>query len=82
MQDLPVEAVKVLIYSQVNILGGDFFSLKLHSIVHLSNFIKKDSITELFLHGSSALVLFKLSKNFLRDSFAKHFLTKSQASTG
>ena len=29
MQDLSVEALKVPIYSQVNILGGGFFSLKL-----------------------------------------------------
>ena len=29
MQDLPIEAQKALIYSQLNILGGDFFSLKL-----------------------------------------------------
>ena len=29
MQDLFVEALKVLIYSQVNIFDGGFFSLKL-----------------------------------------------------
>ena len=45
-----------------------------------SNLIKKDSITELFLHGSCAVALFKLLRNFLRHIFAKHFLTKSLAS--
>ena len=29
LQDLPVEALKVLIYSRVNLLGGGFFPLKL-----------------------------------------------------
>ena len=40
----------------------------------------KRSITELFLHGSCAVALFKSSINVLRDIVAKHFLTKSQAS--
>ena len=40
----------------------------------------KRSTTELFLHGSCGVALFKSSRNFLRDIFAKHFLTKSRAS--
>ena len=79
MQDLSVEALKVLIYSQVKLLGGGFSSLKLQ-VQGSSRLIKKDFTTELFLHGSCAVSLFKLSRNFLRDTFAKHVVTKSQAS--
>ena len=41
--------------------------------------LKKDSNTEVFPYGLFTVTLFKLSENFLRDIFAKHFLTKSQA---
>ena len=83
MQDLSVEALKVLKYSLVNILGGGFFhrSCRSREFITAISF-KKDSITELFLHGSCEVALFKLSRNFLLDIFAKHFLTKSQASIG
>ena len=76
MQDLSVEALKVLIYPQVEA----FFHRSCRSRVHPSNFIKKDSITEIILHWSCAVALFKLSINFLRNIFVKHFLTWSQAS--
>ena len=42
--------------------------------------LKTDSSTEVFEYGLFMVTLFKLSRNFLRDIFAKHFLTKSQAS--
>ena len=35
MQDLPVEALKVLIHSQINILGGGFFLLKLKTFSYM-----------------------------------------------
>ena len=44
------------------------------------NFLKKYSTTKVFLHVFRAVALSKLSENFLRDIFAKHFLTKLQAS--
>ena len=43
--------------------------------------LKKDSTTEIFLHGFWKVALFKLSGSFLRDIFAKHYPTMSQAST-
>ena len=42
--------------------------------------LKRDSNAEVFSCGFFTVTLFKLSENFLRDIFAKHFLTKSQAS--
>ena len=42
--------------------------------------LKRDSNTEVFSYGFFTVTLFKLSENFLRDKFAKHFLTKSQTS--
>ena len=42
--------------------------------------LKTNSNTEVFAHGFFMVTLFELLKNFLRDIFAKHFLTKSQAS--
>ena len=42
--------------------------------------LKRDSNTEAFPYGFFTVILFKLLENFLRDIFAKHFLTKSQAS--
>ena len=42
--------------------------------------LKRDSNAEVFLYGFFTITPFKLSENFLRDIFAKHFLTKSQAS--
>ena len=42
--------------------------------------LKRDSNTEIFPYGFFTVTLFKLSENFSQDIFAKHFLTKSQAS--
>ena len=42
--------------------------------------LKTDSNTEVFAYGFFMVALFKLSGNFLGDIFAKHFLTKLQAS--
>ena len=42
--------------------------------------LKRDSNTEVFQYEFFTVTLFKLSENFLRHIFAKHFLTKSQAS--
>ena len=42
--------------------------------------LKTDSNTEIFEYGFFMVTLFKLSRNFLWDIFAKHFLIKSQAS--
>ena len=42
--------------------------------------LKRDSNAEAFPHGFFTVTLFKVSENFLRDIFAKHFLTKSQVS--
>ena len=42
--------------------------------------LKRESNTEVFSYRFFTITLFKLSENFLRDIFAKHFLTKSQAS--
>ena len=75
MQDLSVEALKVLIYSQVNILGGGFFFTGVAGLEFILAISLKSFITELFLHESYAVALFKLSRNFLRDIFVKHFLT-------
>ena len=41
--------------------------------------LKTDSNTEIFPYRFFTVTLFKLSANFLRDFFAIHFLTKSQA---
>ena len=41
--------------------------------------LKTDSNTEIFPYRFFTVTLFKLSANFLRDIFAIHFLTKSQA---
>ena len=41
--------------------------------------LKTDSNTEVFTYEFFMVTLFKLWGNFLRDIFAKHFLTKSQA---
>ena len=41
--------------------------------------LKTDSNTEIFPYGFFTVTVFKLSANFLRDIFAKYFLTKSQA---
>ena len=78
-KDLPEEALIVLIYSYVDIIGGGFFytevaSAELIPAISLKRF-PSQKLTWL-LDGST----FKLSRNFLRDIFAKHFLTKSQAS--
>ena len=56
-----------------------FFHWSCRSRVHPSNFIKKDFITELFLHGSCVITHFKLFRVFQRDFFAKHFLTTLEA---
>ena len=50
-------------------LSGGSFHWRCRSRVHPSNFIKKDSILELFLHVSCAVALFNLLKNLLRESF-------------
>ena len=42
--------------------------------------LKMDSSAEVLPYGFFKVTLLKLSENFLRDIFAKHFLTKSQAS--
>ena len=42
--------------------------------------LKRDSNTEVFPYGFFTVTVFKLPGNVLRDIFAKHFLTKSQAS--
>ena len=42
--------------------------------------LKRDFSAEFFPYGFSTVTLLKLLENFLRDIFAKHFLTKSQAS--
>ena len=77
---LTVEALKVLIYPQVNSLMEAFFT----KVKCLESFpailLKKDSTTEIFQHGFCKVALFQLSGNFLRDIFAKHYLTMSQAS--
>ena len=39
--------------------------------------LQKDFIKEGFLHGFCTISFFILSGNFLRDTFTKHFLTKS-----
>ena len=41
--------------------------------------LKMDFNIEIFPYGFFTVILFKLSATFLRDIFAKHFLTKSQA---
>ena len=41
---------------------------------------RRDCNTEVFPYGFFKVTIFKLLGNFLRDIFAKHFLTKSQAS--
>ena len=79
MRDLSVEALKVLMSSQVSNLGGGFFHWSCRSRVYPSNFIKNvhhRAFSTWVLRGSS----FKLSRNFLLDTFAKHFLTKLQTS--
>ena len=81
IEHLPVEALKVLIYLKVNVFGKGFFSIKdasLELIPAIS--LKADSNTEAFGYGLFMVTLFKLSGNFLGDIFAKHFLTKLQAS--
>ena len=42
--------------------------------------LKTDSITEILAYAFSMVTLHKLSGDFLRDNFAKHFLPKSEAS--
>ena len=42
--------------------------------------LKRDSNAEVFLYGFFTVTLFKLSEDFLRGIFAKHFLTKPLAS--
>ena len=60
-------------------LSGGFFSLKLQ--VQLIPAIHEKRLHHrAFQHRSCAVALFKSLRNFLRDIFAKHFLTKSQAS--
>ena len=60
-------------------LSGGFFSLKLQ--VQLIPAIHEKRLHHrAFPHRFCAVALFKSLKNFLRDIFAKHFLTKSQAS--
>ena len=68
-------------YSKVNVFGKGFFFIKDASLGFIPAIsLKTNSNTEVFTYGFCMVALFKLWGDFLRDIFAKHFLTKSQAS--
>ena len=75
-EDLPVEALKVLIYSQLSVPDGGFSFAEILGLEFIPAISLKITPSQRFSYkGSCRVALFKLLRDFLRDTFAKHVLT-------
>ena len=75
-EDLPVEALKVLIYSQLNVPGGGLSFAEILGLEFIPAIsLKRTSLQRFSYKESCTVAFFKLIRDLLRDNFAKHVLT-------